>query len=62
MQLVSNGRVQDLESHLAEFANTGPGAGYPATRANLSSQLSSPITMQTVLGNTKASCIDAAFL
>ncbi|RDX50469.1 pectin lyase-like protein [Lentinus brumalis] len=44
----------------AEFANTGPGAGSPGTRANFSTQLSSAISVQTVLNSTD--WIDPAFL
>ncbi|RPD81895.1 putative pectinesterase precursor [Lentinus tigrinus ALCF2SS1-7] len=44
----------------AEFANTGPGAGSPGTRANFSTQLSSPISMQTALPDTN--WIDEEFL
>ncbi|TBU45248.1 pectin lyase-like protein [Dichomitus squalens] len=43
-----------------EYANIGPGAAKPGQRANFSTQLTSPISIHTVLNTT--SWIDPAFL
>ena len=44
----------------AEYANIGPGAAKPGERANFSTQLTSPVSIHTVLNST--SWIDPLFL